>query len=64
MTPNITKLVPEQLREWIQSIVDETLFESHKGTWGAAEMYERILPPQKTLDKNRKIPIIKTGFTI
>ena len=30
MTPNITKLAPERLREWIQSIVDETLFESHR----------------------------------
>ena len=28
MTPNITELTPEQFREWVQSIVDESLFAS------------------------------------
>ena len=30
MRPNITELIPEQFREWIQSIVDESLFESRR----------------------------------
>ena len=30
MTPNITELTPAQFHEWVQSIVDETLFESRE----------------------------------
>ncbi len=30
MTPNITEFTPEQFREWIQALVDDTLFESRE----------------------------------
>ena len=28
MIPNVTELTPEQFRHWVQSLVDEPLFES------------------------------------
>ena len=30
MIPNITELTPEQFRDWIQSLVNESLFESRE----------------------------------